>query len=324
MKFHEKLQQLPEVRELFAALAKEDLPDVRGLPCHRLPAVPPPALRAWDEPLASYKFPMEMWLTRWMYRILGFIMILMGLGVLLGGVLQIVIGPPPNRQGEDPVVILVTLFVFGGAFTAGGVWFFWWRANASNRILWIFPEGVAVRTNVDLMVHPWFQINDLVCKDDGQSAYVTMRVFSETYTIGGRSEADVDLCRYVEKRASAEWLPRMLQQLSAGRSLSFGACYLLRKSLGVVHNRIPWMAVEQISASDSVIDVTFTNEKPLILLRDRMMFPSLFLTLCRALTIYWHQIGDMNEPTDERDDRDAPEKSNDPPDEPPTDTRIKR
>ena len=51
-----------------------------------------------------------------------------------------------------------------------------------------------------------------------------------------------------------------------------------------------------------------------------MMFPSLFLTLCKSLTIYWKHVGDMNDAPDDR----PGEPPDDRPSEPPTDTRITR
>ncbi len=320
MKLQEKMLLVPEIEGMLNALADVKAPILVDLPCRRLPAKLPDTVDDWDPPYASYRYDMEIWFTRWFYRGLGIVMLLIGAMMLIGGVLVWFIPPRNNNQREDPLFVLAMMLLFGGGFFAGGLWFFWWRAPAGTRTIWIFKEGIVVRKAGVLEVHPWFHVGEIRCTLGPASAFATIRIFSETYTIGGRSESHRELIEFIEHRASAEHLPRQLRQLSDGRALNFGACYLHRKAFDFIRARHHWIAVEKVEASDQEFVVTFANRGPIRLPHDRVLFPSLCLTLARALTIYWRQAGEGD---DLRDERDAPEPPDLPPDEPP-DTRITR
>lgn len=317
MKFHEKLLLLPEAKEAFDALADVRPPDVGDLPCLRVPKNAFAVLREWGEPLASYRYHLETWVIRWMYRGLGLVMLVMGVIIIVGGVVVWFNPPQRNNAQEDPLFILAVMLLIGAAFLAGGIWFFWWRANAWQRTLWIYPEGLLVLKGSELEVHPWFHAMELTFADRPNSAFITMRIFNEQYVIGGRSESHRDLCRYVERKASADSLSRVLRQISAGRAVNFGACFIRRRVLDLLREPVYWMAVEGVAVKDAAIEVALVGRKPYFLPRDRLQYPSLFFALAPALVAYWKQASETSEAADERDAPDLP-------DEPPTDTRITR
>jgi hypothetical protein len=277
------------VQDEINALMDHPLPElvatVQSAPLHK--AVPEDA-KELGRPLASAVLVQEYLIGLLFLRFWGWVFMLFGALILFSAVVlffQALFGRnPADRSSLGPAVLVAG---FGLGIGGAGLWFGVLRGRVIDEMCWFCPRGMIWRTGLSFDWFTWEEVRELYSLLHTPRPAIAIRLDSNLSEISfSNTPASRRLIDYLERRASADCAPIMLQQIAEGRSLRFGNWRLSRSALRDGDAEIAWHDISDIQLRERELRIRLLNGRDVTILLEEIAFPHLFVALARGIHAY--------------------------------------
>jgi hypothetical protein len=280
------------VQRIVNELMYHPMPAPDQLRCERLPAETPREARHMGAPIAlAIRERVEL-IRRVLIR-------------CAGGLLLIFSGPPfvvfsivivgwmlgqLKNEGRH-LWLFCTIYPFVLIELGFGAWLAIFLRFAPARKCWFCPGGVVCLTGKFIDWCVWERLPELYFQNKSRHPALGIRVDGVINWFPFNNEsADRQLAEFIENRASAAWMPTILQQLAEGRTIQFGECQICQESVISASGTLRWKDVDKISSDESWIVISDRYRNDMTVSLEKVPFPSLFRTLVLALQAYSREV----------------------------------
>jgi hypothetical protein len=271
------------------ALVEQAFPEAGELRCAPFPRRAPAGAIDMGRPLASAVLVQEYLIGLIFLRVCGWVFLAFGGLILLSAVMAVVSmigdGPrqPPNMLGPMIGVLAMGLGI-GGA----GLWFGVLRGRVVNERCWFCPRGMVWMRNSVFDWYRWEQVPEVYRKlDEAARPAIGVRFDRDVSWISfNNTPASRLMVDYIESRASAAWTDTTLQMLADDRGVPFGAWRVRDGSIQGLGERVAWSEVADLEQQTRALVIHHGQQRQLAIALDEIPYPSLFVTLARAMWAY--------------------------------------
>jgi hypothetical protein len=237
-------------------------------------------------PIASAVLVQEYLVGLIFLRVCGWVFMTFGGLILLTAVVLLIASANRGDPGQQLPGAFCTL-VFGLGIGGAGLWFGVLRRRVVNERCWFCPRGMVWMTNGVFDWYRWEQVPEVYRRLDAARPAIGIRFDRDISWISFNNTAASRLMvNNIETRASAAWTETTLQMLADDRGVPFGAWRVRDGSIQYLSERVAWTEVVDLEEQDRAFLIHHREKRQLAFSLDEVPYPSLFVTLARAMWAY--------------------------------------
>jgi hypothetical protein len=279
--------QTPAVSREIDELRDPRHPEVAHFRVSPLHKRTPEAARELGRPLASATLVQEYLIGLIFLRVAGWIFMVFGLLFMLFSCAVLIAMLPGGPGPQDPPAAIAVIGAIGLLIGAIGAWFGIFRGRVINEMCWFCPRGMIWMTEGVFDWYAWEDVPQVFCDTHAVRPAIGIslgrNVSWVSYSNTTESRAMVD---YIEKRASAACLDKILPMLAEGKSIRFGRWRLSRFSMHTEDVELAWRDMVEAERTENDFVVRTRDQRSVVVPLEDVPFPSLFAALARACLAY--------------------------------------